>query len=185
MIFPINRSPTAYAYLFKTGERVFDSRETPAAYRMRQDSEQKSQADDFNKSSTAYAYRFKTGERVFDSQEPLAASRMRQDPEPKPQPYDFNKSPTAYAYRFKTEEQICDNRGTLELDQQQQLLKQRAIDTIIRDIQTNGSWNNLAGEIAPTVVTCLPTWPGGQHLEVRSQGGSVVSLAGKQPLVGP
>ncbi len=38
-MFPINRSPTAYAYLFKTGERVFDSRErqphghtTPTAY---------------------------------------------------------------------------------------------------------------------------------------------------------
>ncbi len=85
--------------------------------------------------------------------------------------FPINRSPTAYAYRFKTEEQICDNRGTLELDQQQQLFKQRAIDTIIRDIQTNGSWNNLASEIAPTVVICLPTWPAGQHLEVRSQGG--------------
>lgn len=97
--------------------------------------------------------------------------------------YDFNKSPTAYHYYFKKGEQVFDSRETLQ-KLQKRLLKKQAINTIISDIQTDSSWNNLAGEIAVKAVTDLPTWPRHSHLIVRLPSGHCVEY-GRQATTRP
>ncbi len=147
----------------------------------------------FNKSPAAYVDRSKTGEQVFDRRGTLPAYRIGKHSEQKQPPYDFNKIATAYCYRFKKGEQVFDSREMLpaspigkhsELDQQQQLLKQQAINTIISDIQTDGSWNNIAGEIAVKAVTGIPTWPCDNHVEVRLTGGHYIEY-GRQVTTRP